>query len=151
MSCSLPSFSKKLSSGSFRFSVQFAINALKREKEDILNVFLPMRSKEDVKKKTVSKAKKTEDKSKKKKETPRLYPIRGLIRKTGMMHNIGCNKEETKTLPVLTKDIVKNTTERRINTAQNPNKKSLTQTSTLLRKTLTALPRKMNPNHRMIE
>jgi len=115
------------------------------------NVFLPTWSKEDVNKRTASKARKTENKSKKKKETPKLYSIRGLIKKTEIIHKIGCNNEETKTLPRSTKDIVKNTTERRINTAQNPNRKSLTQTSTLLRKTLTALPRKMNPNHRKIE
>jgi len=144
--CSLPSFSKKVSRGAFKSSVQLAKKALNREEEAIPRVFLPMRSRKWVKRNTVS----TDMNSEARRNmgnVSRPYPILEPIKKMGMMQKAGCKREEKNVLPKSANDVVENTNKRSISAPQKPKKKNLIQRFGVSRKTLIKLPRKITPNH----
>lgn len=144
--CSLPSFSKKASRGAFRPSVQLARKALNMEEEAIPRVLLPTRSKKYVKRNTVSTAMRIETR-RKMGSCVKLYPVTDFTKKMGMVHKVGCKREEKNILPGSAKDVVENTNKRSIRAPQKPKKKNLTQRFVVSRKTLIRLPRKITPNH----
>jgi len=71
----------------------------------------------------------------------------GLMETMGTMHNAGCKRDETKTLPRLANDVVESTNKRSMSAARKPKRQILTQTLELLRTALMRLPSKMKPNH----
>jgi len=123
---------------------------LKREREGIPRVFLPTLSKRKVKRKTVSTTIGMESEKKMKREA-KSYFIIECMKKIGIIHNVGCRRDERIALLRSANEAVEKTSKRRINAAQKPKRKNLIQRAGFPRKTLMISPRKINPNHNRLE
>lgn len=143
--CSLPSFSKKLSRGAFKPSVQLARKALNKEKEDIPTVFLPTLSNKRMKRNTVNVTIETEPKTIIE-SAPKPSPVIEPAKKIDEVHKAGCKREEKVLFPTSAKDVVENTNKRSISAPLKPRKKNLTQRLGFLRKANVRLPKKIQPN-----
>lgn len=104
-----------------------------------------------MKRNTVTTAMKIETKRKMGNCISRPYPITEPIKKMGIVHKMGCKREEKNVLPKSANDVVENTNKRSVSATQKPKKKDLTQRFEFSRKTLIKLPRKTIPNHIRLE
>jgi hypothetical protein len=143
----LPSFSKKVSIGVIRSSVQLAKKALKRTDEAIPSVPVPTRSMKYLKANTVKRATETEVKAKMRSCSSKVYPIAEPIKKIGSTTKAGCSREEKRVPPNPAKEVMERTNRRRIRAPLKPRKKTLIQSSGAPRRALIKLPRISIPNN----
>lgn len=147
MSFNLPSFSKKVSKGVIKSSVQLAKNALKRTDDATPRLPVPILSIEYLKIKTVKIATPKEKETNNRNCISDIIPMVDSIKKTGINTRIGCSREEKITPPNFAKDVTDKTSSLSIKAPLKPKKKNLIQRLGDPRIAIINPPRRSTPNH----
>ncbi len=87
------SFSRRLSKGSFKSSVQFAKKTFRTERDFTPRIFIPMRLRKNMKQKTAKTLTISDDANKSRVEEAETWPLIPLMKTIGIAYNAGCKIE----------------------------------------------------------